>query len=144
MVLFSKDRILVPIDFSEKSLQALEETLAFAQAPDSVHAIHVLKPLDAVEPGVVWESVSDEKRKATVQKLFDEKFSDSKYEGLTFSIEKGDPTAEIIDYAETHQVSLIVMPSRGRTGISRFFMGSIAERVIRFAHCPVLVLRQPE
>lgn len=132
----------MPIDFSEKSLQALEETVAFADTATSVHAVHVLKPLDAVEPGVVWESVDDNKRKATVQTLFEETCSGSGYEGLHFSVEKGDPTAEIIDYAEKHQITLIVMPSRGRTGISRFFMGSIAERVIRFAPCPVLVLRQ--
>ena len=142
MALFSKERILVPVDFSEKSLQALKETLDFADAPSSVHVVHVLKPLEAVEPGVVWESVNDDKRKATVQKLFEEKCSGSAYEGLTFSVEQGDPTTEIIDYAEKHQMTLIVMPSRGRSGISRFFMGSIAERVVRFAHCPVLVLRQ--
>ncbi len=142
MVLFSKDKILVPTDFSEKSLQALEETIVFAEKSSAVHVIHVLRPLEATEPGVVWESVTDEKRKANVEKLFAEKFGGSKYEGLNFVIEMGDPTAEIIDYAEKQQIDLIVMPSRGRTGISRFFMGSIAERVIRFAHCPVLVLRQ--
>ncbi len=142
MVLFSKDKILVPTDFSEKSLQALEETIVFAEKSSAVHVIHVLRPLEATEPGVVWESVNEEKRKTNVEKLFAEKFGDSKYEGLNFVIETGDPTAEIIDYAEKQQIDLIVMPSRGRTGISRFFMGSIAERVIRFAHCPVLVLRQ--
>ena len=142
MVLFSKDKILVPTDFSEKSLQALEETIAFAEASSAVHVIHVLRPLEATEPGVVWESVTDEKRKANVEKLFAEKFGSSQYEGLNFAIEMGDPTSEIIDYAEKQQIDLIVMPSRGRSGISRFFMGSIAERVIRFAHCPVLVLRQ--
>lgn len=142
MVLFSKDKILVPTDFSEKSLQALEETIAFAEASSDVHVIHVLRPLEATEPGVVWESVTDEKRKANVEKLFAEKFGGSEYKGLNFAIEMGDPTAEIIDYAEKQHIDLIVMPSRGRTGISRFFMGSIAERVIRFAHCPVLVLRQ--
>lgn len=142
MVLFSKDRVLVPVDFSEKSLKALEETVVFAENLSAVHAIHVLKPLEAVDPGVVWETVNDEQRKEKVQALFEEKFPNSEYEGLTFSIEVGDPTAEIIDYAEKQQINLIVMPSRGRTGISRFFMGSTAERVIRFAHCPVLVLRQ--
>lgn len=142
MVLFSKDRILVPIDFSEESLQALTETTEFSSEMSAVHAVHVLKSLEAVDPGVVWETVDDDKRKANVLKLFDKSFPKDKYSGLNFSIEKGDPTAEIIDYAQRHNISLIVMPSRGRTGISRFFMGSIAERVIRFAHCPVLVLRQ--
>lgn len=142
MVLFSKDRILVPTDFSEKSLQAVKETIAFADNLSNVYVVHVLKQLEATEPGVVWESIDDDKRAVTIQKLFDEKFPSSEYPGLSFAIESGDPTAEIIDYAEQQKIDLIVMPSRGRTGISRFFMGSIAERVVRFAHCPVLVLKQ--
>ncbi|MBE9064359.1 universal stress protein [cf. Phormidesmis sp. LEGE 11477] len=146
MVLFSKDRILVPTDFSEKSLQAIKETIAYAdtEAGDSaqVYVVHVLKPLEATEPGVVWESVDNEKRTKTILSLFEEKFPSSEYEGLNFEVRNGDPTAEIIDYAEHQKIDLIVMPSRGRTGISRFFMGSIAERVVRFAHCPVLVLKQ--
>lgn len=142
MALFSKDRILVPTDFSEKSLQATKEAVAFADTNTSVYVLHVLKPLEATEPGVVWESVNTEKRTEAILKLYDEKFPKSEYEGLNFEIREGDPTSEIIDYAEYRQIDLIVMPSRGRTGISRFFMGSIAERVVRFAHCPVLVLKQ--
>ncbi|KPQ36634.1 MAG: nucleotide-binding protein [Phormidesmis priestleyi Ana] len=144
MVLFSKDRILVPTDFSDKSLQALKDTIAFAEQLSNVYVVHVLKPLEATEPGVIWESVDDEKRTTTIQALFDEKFPASEYAGLNFAIKTGDPTAEIIDYAEQQKIDLIVMPSRGRTGISRFFMGSIAERVVRFAHCPVLVLKQSQ
>ncbi len=142
MALFSKNHILVPTDFSEKSLQAIKETITFADAITSVYVVHVLKPLEATEPGVVWESVNTEKRTEAILKLFEEKFPKSEYEGLNFEVREGDPTAEIIDYAEYRQIDLIVMPSRGRTGISRFFMGSIAERVVRFAHCPVLVLKQ--
>lgn len=142
MVLFSQDRILVPVDFSDKSLQAVRDTVAFAEKASAVHVVHVLKNLEATDPGVVWETVNDDQRMMTIQKLFDEKFSSSEYTGLTLSIEKGDPAAEIVDYAETHQIELIVMPSQGRSGISRFFMGSTAERVIRHAHCPVLVLRK--
>lgn len=141
MVLFSQDRILVPVDFSDKSLQAVREAVEFAQQASAVHVVHVLKVLEATDPGVVWETVNDDQRKEAIQKLFDENFSDSQYAGLNFSIQKGDPAAEIVDYAENHQIGLVVMPSRGRTGLSRFFMGSTAERVIRFAHCPVLVLR---
>lgn len=142
MVLFSKDRILVPTDFSEKSLQAIKETNTFADANTQLYIVHVLKPLEATEPGVVWESVDTEKRTKTILSLFEEKFPKSEYERLIFEVRNGDPTAEIIDYAEYRNVDLIIMPSRGRTGISRFFMGSIAERVVRFAHCPVLVLKQ--
>ncbi|MGD1857254.1 MAG: universal stress protein [Leptolyngbyaceae cyanobacterium] len=140
MVLFSKDRILVPIDFSEASLKALEETLDFAEASTAVHAIHVLSPLEPTEPGIVWQAIDTDTRKENVQKAFLEKFSD-KQEKVTFVVDVGKPGAQIIDYAEHHNIGLIVMPSRGRTGLSRFFMGSVTERVMRFAHCPVLVLR---
>lgn len=142
MALFSQDRILVPTDFSEKSLQAVRDTVAFAGKASAVHVVYVLKALEATDPGVIWETVNDDQRKMTIQKLFDEKFPSNEYAGLNFSIEKGDPTNEIVDYVEKHQIELIVMPSRGHSGISRFFMGSTAERVIRHAHCPVLVLRE--
>ena len=141
MVLFSKDKILVPIDFSEKSLDALKETIEFADTLSNVHAVYVLKPLEATAPGVIWESVDTENRAETIQKLFDNYFPKSKYEALNFSIQQGDPAAEIVDFAEAEKMTLIVMPSRGRTGLSRFFMGSVAENVVRCAHCPVIVLR---
>ena len=142
MVLFSKDRILVPVDFSEEAFQALRDTIAFAEKPTVVHAFHVLRPLEPTDPGVFWENINDEQRKENVHNVFLEKFPKSQYEGLHFVVEVGDPSSEIIDYAEQQQIGLIVMPSHGRTGLSRFFMGSVAERVMRFAHCPVLVLRR--
>ena len=140
MVLFSKDRILVPIDFSEASFKALEETLAFAEASTAVHAIHVLSPLEPTEPGIVWQEIDTNQRKENVQKAFVEKFPDQ-HGKVTFAVDVGKPGAQIIDYAEQQDIGLIVMPSRGRTGLTRFFLGSVTERVMRFAHCPVLVLR---
>ena len=47
----------------------------------------------------------------------------------------------IVNYAKTNNVDLIVIPSRGRTGLRRFLLGSIASRVVSHAHCPVLVVR---
>ena len=140
MVLFSKDRILVPIDFSEASFKALKETLAFADASTAVHVIHVLTPLEPTEPGIVWQEVDTSQRKENVQKAFLEKFPDQ-HEQVIFAVNVGKPGAQIIDYAEQQDIGLIVMPSRGRTGLTRFFLGSVTERVMRFAHCPVLVLR---
>ena len=141
MVLLSKERIMVPIDFSEKSIAALHETLDFADTESIVHAVYVLKPLEATAPGVIWDSANTEHRTANIQSLFDEKFPNSKDQGITFSIKKGDPDAEIVDLAESENITLIVIPSKGRTGISRFLMGSVSENVIRCAHCPVIVLK---
>lgn len=142
MVLFSKDRILVPTDFSEESLAAIKETIAFAEDNANVYVLYVLKSLEATEPGMIWDTVDGDQRRKNVMKLFHEKFPPETYAGLNFAIEEGDSSAEIIDYAETHNIELIVMPSRGRTGVSRFFMGSTAERVVRLAHCPVLIIKQ--
>ena len=49
---------------------------------------------------------------------------------------------EISHYAQVHGIDLIVLPSHGRTGLARLMIGSVAERVVRLAHCPVLVLRE--
>ena len=53
----------------------------------------------------------------------------------------GDPGSEITKLAKEVGAHLIIMPSHGRTGISRLLLGSVAERVLRLSHCPVLVLR---
>ncbi len=61
---------------------------------------------------------------------------------LELHILEGDPGHEIVKLADTLKADLIVMPSHGRTGLAHVLIGSVAERVIRLAHCPVLVLRK--
>jgi nucleotide-binding universal stress UspA family protein len=53
----------------------------------------------------------------------------------------GNPAIEIVNYADAHGIELIVMGTHGRTGFKAWMAGSVAERVVRFAHCPVLVVR---
>lgn len=142
MSLFAKNRVLVPIDFSEESFKAQAQTLEFVEDPSRLHVLHVLPHLNPAEPGVMWQTLDDQTRKANVEQLFYEKFNGAEYEGVHFSVTIGDPSSEIIDYAKTQDVDLIVISSHGRTGLGRFFMGSVAERVVRFAHCPVLVIRR--
>lgn len=142
MTLFANNNVLVPIDFSDEAKQALAETLEFVGDPTKLHAIHVLPPLEPTEPGVVWQTIDNQTRISNIEQLFYEKFTDEAYRQVHFSVAIGNPSSEIIDYAEHHAVDLIVIPSHGRTGLSRFLLGSVAERVIRFAKCPVLVLRR--
>ena len=59
-------------------------------------------------------------------------------------VQQGVPYREILDMAHTQQVDLIVMGTHGRTGLEHFFLGSVAEKVVRLAPCPVMVTRQPE
>ncbi len=140
MSLFSANRLLVPIDFSEESFQVQELTLDFVKDPSNLDILHVLSRLNPGDPGVIWNAIDDETRKQHVQKVFQERFSEQKYKGINFSVVIGDPSSEIIDYAKKQQIDLIVMPSHGRTGLGQFFLGSVTEKVIRSAHCPVLVV----
>jgi nucleotide-binding universal stress UspA family protein len=76
----------------------------------------------------------------TTQSLYD-RFRDEKCRGLKIHVCYGDPGIEITKYAEDIKAGLIVMPSHGRRGIPRLLIGSVAERVVRLSHCPVLVLK---
>ena len=142
MTLFNTDRVLVPVDFSEVSFEALNQALASVGDPTHLHVLHVLSELSAGEPGVTWSTVDNATRKQEVMKHLEQRFSGDAYSGIHIDVSIGNPSSEIIDYATTHQIDLIVIPSHGRTGISRFLIGSVAERVVRLAPCPVLVLRR--
>lgn len=142
MNLFSTNRVLVPIDFSPESFQALTDTLEFIQDPTHVYVLHVLSPLNPVEPGMVWHTTDNELRQQNVSEAFQQQFDHPDIDKINFSVKIGSPSSEILDYAKEQEIELIVIPSHGRTGLNRFLLGSVAERVVRFAHCPVLVLRR--
>lgn len=142
MTLFTSNNVLVPIDFSDEAHKALEDTLEFLGGPQKVHVIHVLTPLEPTEPGVIWQTIDDQTRIAKVKETFYQRFSEDAYKQMKFTVAVGNPSSEIIDYAKHNAVDLIVIPSSGRTGLSRFFLGSVAERVVRFSHCPVFVIRK--
>ena len=59
-------------------------------------------------------------------------------------IETGDPAAAVVRVAAHDRHDLIVMGTHGRTGVTRWLMGSVAENVLRHAHCPVLIVRGEE
>ena len=139
---FRKNLVLVPCDFSEPSIAAVDVALQMVEDATHVHVIHVLPVLAATEPGVVWDTVTDETRQEHVAKVLVDQFEGEKYQGLHFSVAFGDPGHEITAYAQRIGADLIVVPSHGRTGLKHLLIGSVAERVCRMAHCPVLVLRQ--
>jgi nucleotide-binding universal stress UspA family protein len=59
------------------------------------------------------------------------------------TVVRGVPFREILETAKMQQVDLIIMGTQGRTGLQHVLMGSVAEKVVRLAPCPVLVVRQP-
>ena len=139
---FLQEQILVPIDYSAETDRAIRVALELANDPSHVTAIHVAPPLATLEPGLVWEMVSDESRTQQLRDTFRERYDPHEPGTLAFEIRFGDPGHEITRYASEEKIGMIVMPSHGRTGLAHLLIGSVAERVVRMAHCPVLVLRE--
>lgn len=144
MVTLQPGRVLAPTDFSDQSCKAVEVALAMVDRPEQLTVLHVATPLSAFaagDPAVIWETVSDESRSEHLQQELRNRFSEEKFDAIRLEVLFGSPAEEIAKYAEKDQTELIVLPSRGRTGLARLMIGSVAERVVRLAHCPVLVLR---
>lgn len=137
-----KKKVVVPFDFSEESTSALDVALQMVDGPGNVDVVHVLPELNVAEPGVIWDQVDDESRCKHAEDALREKLSDAKYQGVGLHCFVGDAGHEVADFAAREKADLIVMPSHGRTGLKRLLIGSVAERIVRLAHCPVLVLRK--
>ena len=144
MVTLQPNRVLVPTDFSDQSCQAVEVALAMVARPEQLTVLHVATPMSAFaagDPAVIWETVSDESRSEHLQQELRKRLHEKKFDAIKLEVLFGSPAEEIANYAQNNQTELIVLPSHGRTGLARLMIGSVAERVVRLAHCPVLVLR---
>lgn len=144
MSALKRDKIVVPIDFSEASQNALQVAVEMAGGPSKVHVLHVMPPLEAISPAVVWGDLSDEQREASVREFAGKFLADHGAQGAELAVRVGSPGHEITDYASDVSADLIVISSHGYHGVKRFLLGSVAEMVIRHAHCAVLVLRRED
>lgn len=147
---FQLRRILVPIDFSDHSKNALAYAASFAGA---FHAELVL--VYVVEPPVypadfgfgqvalpAIEKEMRERGKAELKKLLD---SDSLVNVSGRAIVRaGNPYLEIISSAQEEGVDLIIIATHGHTGVEHLLFGSTAEKVVRKAPCPVLIVRSTD
>ena len=136
--------VLVPTDFSDQAHDAVDVGLEVAQDPTKLTVLHVAPALSNVmisDPAVAWHEVSNEDRSEQMSRKFRERFGNTKYGEVRFEVVFGAPAEEITRFAEREEIDVIVLPSHGRTGLARLMIGSVAERVVRLAHCPVLVLR---
>ena len=139
--------ILAPTDFSEYSKKAVASALELAKKFGAkLTILHVVEPPPYPVEGYVPPSVSatfleDLERQATQDLAqFVPEAEASGLEAVRL-VAVGTPYRKIIETAEAEQVDLIVMATAGRTGFSHLLLGSIAERVVRTATCPVLTMR---
>lgn len=140
MDIFADKSILVPVDLSDASDRAVDYALDMAATPQQVTVLHVALPYVAIEPTYMY-LVDEELRRRKLEEEVRARFDAEKYANVRVEIRFGDPGDTIALYAKEHGVNLIVMPSHGRTGLAHLLIGSVAERVVRYATCPVLVLR---
>lgn len=141
MAWFPKQTVIVPIDFSATSLAAIDVGLQVVDDPSHLHVVHVLIDTAPLEAGEVWGVVDSEARIEHAEKILRQQLDNPKYAGVRSAVLMGDPAHGIANFAQDKHADLIVIPSHGRTGLTRLLIGSVAERVVRLAHCPVLVLR---
>jgi nucleotide-binding universal stress UspA family protein len=140
--------VLVPLDFSTYAEQALDYAIALAQKLQArVTLLHVIQPpaVVNVEGGLWPTSTFLQDLEAAVTRDMEGYLARVTAAGLEgeMVVVHGVPFQEILDTAKARQVDLIIMGTHGRTGLTHVFLGSVAEKVVRLAPCPVLVARQP-
>ncbi len=133
--------VVVPIDFSVDSFASLETAREMSQEPLSLHVIHVLPILEAADPGVIWQTIDDASRRQHAKDALLEELQKRQWDDMNVEVLIGDPGHEIANYAEELDAGLVVVASHGQTGLRHLLLGSVAERVVRLAKCPVLVLK---
>jgi universal stress protein A len=139
---------LVPLDFSEHANQALDYAINLAGKLDArLTLLHVIQsvPLGGADMGVTLPYAYLQDLEAEIMQSMESylaRVTAAGLEGATVVVH-GAPFHEILETAKTQLVDLIIMGTHGRTGLQHVLLGSVAEKVVRLAPCPVLVARQP-
>jgi nucleotide-binding universal stress UspA family protein len=139
-------RILCPIDFSDHSRRALRHAIAIARWYEAkVTALYVFSPVPGFGPGpVVVEPIvlsdRDRDRLVAEAKAFIEAEPSACGVTLEAAVREGNVATEILDQADAMKADLVVIGTHGRSAMERFVLGSVAERVLRKAACPVLTV----
>jgi nucleotide-binding universal stress UspA family protein len=142
--------ILVPTDFSDTANAALDYAKFFAREFDAkLHVVHVLQSpfayVSAIEGSPELAFLREEMSKDAGRRLHTAVTADERRDfDVRTTAMWGIPWSDIVDYAKKNDVDLIVMGTHGRSGIQRMFLGSVAEKVVRHAACPVLTVRISE
>ena len=142
------DKILVPVDGSEAAWHALEYARTLGeQFNSSITIVHVVQPhytlpTIAINGEIPFLSVNLEEVEATGYKIIElakEKMHD--YSNMEATLEFGHPAERILSLAKDHHYNLIVIGSRGLSGISEFFLGSISSNVSQYSKIPVMIVK---
>jgi nucleotide-binding universal stress UspA family protein len=136
------EQLLVPTDFSTDAAKALEQAVFFAKAFQArVHLLHAFSLPDALSD--TWRyplELIETARREAEERLEDlRKKTAESLPDVTAEVRDGRPAEVILARASELPADMIVMGTRGTTGLDYFVLGSVAERTLRKAECPVLV-----
>jgi nucleotide-binding universal stress UspA family protein len=140
-------KILVATDGSEQVKRAVKLAIEIAKLSEAnLYAVHVIA---LVSNSIIHIGNEEQKKELKEQLTIEGKKSTDYVEniGRTANVEvesvilEGNPSNEIIDFAEKNDIDLIVMGTQGKTGIERFLIGSVSENVVRHSERAVLVVR---
>jgi nucleotide-binding universal stress UspA family protein len=140
-------RILVPVDFSDCSLEALEYTIQMTREfSASVTILHVIEPASYGLDFTLSHAGDAQKTSDALEKRLGEFTALLKGQGIPARhvLQSGAPGTAILDGARAAEADLIVMGTHGRRGFSHLVSGSVAEAVLRQAPCPVLTVKSPK
>ncbi len=142
----SYEHILIPTDGSKSARRATDHGLELARTYDAtVHALNVVdRTVYASRPGMEWDDSKEILERAG--KRATDRIADTADEaGLSVvtAVRDGVPHRIIGEYANEHEIDLIAMGTHGRTGLSKWMIGSVTERVLQTATVPVLTVRAP-
>jgi nucleotide-binding universal stress UspA family protein len=125
--------ILHPTDFSERSRHALDVACALARGGGRLNVLHVVEAVHVASEGY---------EQALYERLRMFQTNDPSIQ-VDYWLREGDPATEVLSEAAAKECDLIALGTHGWTGVDRLLMGSVAEKVLRGAHCPVLAVRVP-
>jgi len=139
-------RILFPTDFSDNANAARQYACSLAeQYGAELHVVHVLTDPGFLMPQPACDAIPGATSQALEQAADQElaRAIDAEWAKqlkIVRSIRIGPPFLEILQYAQKHEIDLIVMSTHGRTGLMHLLLGSVAENVVRKSKCPVLTI----
>ena len=142
-------KIVVPTDYSPHADKALEYAIGLAKTFDAelvlIHAYHIAVPVAVPDPVIVPQGFWEDARKQARQSL-EALQKKVQAEGVKCSmhVSPEPPFHAIADLAEREGADLIVMGTRGLTGVKHVLLGSVAERTVRMAHCPVITVKDED
>lgn len=148
MNIVNLQHILVPTDFSKESHRAIQYAKALAELFGAkITLLHIIVPLatpDLVYGPVAWDVAKVEESANKHLEELKSSFEFTSAVELDCLVKEGHPLQEISGTAKELNTDLIIVATHGYTGFKHMLLGSVAEKVIRHAACPVLVVREKE